>query len=118
MGRVHDGECKPTVTPQVVNAQIKSFTSLSCGGSLCSIDKTTCHRRQKGGGGGGGGVGGGKTPIFLRHFDFFGLPRKVRTNHPSYPPRNGSETPCDPKIHAKGDSEYEKMQKNSEKVAF
>ena len=69
-------------------------------------------------GGGGGGVGGGKTPIFLRHFDFFGLPRKVRTNHPSYPPRNGSETPCDPKIHAKGDSEYEKMQKNSEKVAF
>ena len=68
--------------------------------------------------GGGGGVGGGKTPIFLRHFDFFGLPRKVRTNHPSYPPRNGSETPCDPKIHAKGDSEYEKMQKNSEKVAF
>ena len=67
---------------------------------------------------GGGGVGGGKTPIFLRHFDFFGLPRKVRTNHPSYPPRNGSETPCDPKIHAKGDSEYEKMQKNSEKVAF
>ena len=72
----------------------------------------------KGRGGGGGGVGGGKTPIFLRHFDFFGLPRKVRTNHPSYPPRNGSETPCDPKIHAKGDSEYEKMQKNSEKVAF
>ena len=70
------------------------------------------------GGGGGGGVGGGKTPIFLRHFDFFGLPRKVPTNHPSYPPRNGSETPCDPKIHAKGDSEYEKMQKNSEKVAF
>ena len=63
-------------------------------------------------------LGGGKTPIFLRHFDFFGLPRKVRTNHPSYPPRNGSETPCDPKIHAKGDSEYEKMQKNSEKVAF
>ena len=33
-------------------------------------------------------------------------------------PRTGSETPCGPKIHAKGDSEYDKMQKNSEKVAF
>ena len=60
----------------------------------------------------------GQNPYFFEAFDFFGLPRNVRTNHPSYPPRNGSETPCDPKIHAKGDSEYEKMQKNSEKVAF
>ena len=34
-------------------------------------------------------LGGGKTPIFLRHFDFFGFTRKVPANHRKFRVRDG-----------------------------
>ena len=34
-------------------------------------------------------LGGGKTPIFLRHFDFFGFTCKVPANHRKFRVRDG-----------------------------
>ena len=111
------------------NRKKKFFFSIFCGQKLVGkifLRPTPCitvyrgggGRGGGGGGGGGGGVGAATPNDFLSLFRFLVYWAISRPPPVGKHPRTGSETPCGPKIRDKGDSEYDKMQKNSEKVAF